>query len=40
MIAQVEFEFCLNESIGKNAERYFEKAKKIKNKIEGEKRKL
>jgi predicted ribosome quality control (RQC) complex YloA/Tae2 family protein len=36
----VEIEFCLEESIGKNLEKYYEKIKKIENKIEGEKRKI
>jgi predicted ribosome quality control (RQC) complex YloA/Tae2 family protein len=36
----VEFKFCLDKSISENANYYFEKAKKIKNKIEGEKKKI
>jgi len=36
----VEIEFCLEESIGKNLEKYYEKIKKIDNKIEGERKKI
>jgi len=35
-----EIEFCLEESIGKNLEKYYEKIKKIEDKIRGEKKKI